>query len=66
MVINIGSNNIIIEDTQGVSDHQYRARICDGSAWGTGHTRHEAVRSLVQNMRLKADIIEDQAAKVFN
>lgn len=63
MILKHGYDSIVIvEDTHGAMDHQYRAKQRDGGGLGSGHTPAEAIQSLVRNMRKEADEIE-QAAK---
>lgn len=56
---------IVIEETHGEMSHKWLARMRDGGGTGTGHTKREAVFSLVQNLREEATRIEEAAILRF-
>lgn len=67
IIIKYGYDSVVIvEETHGTMDHQYRAKLRDGGGLGSGNTPFEAVMSLVSNMRREANDIEHAALKQKN
>lgn len=65
-VIPYGHDNcIIVEDTKGTCDLQWRARFRDGGGMGLGKSQHEAVLNLADNLDTEAETVRIAAKKHF-
>lgn len=59
MTIDFGYMNcVIVENSHGSMDHEYKSHLRDCIGLGSGHTKKEAALSLVAGLRQQADIIE--------
>lgn len=56
-------NYVIIENTRGTMDCEYKASIRDGVGLGAGNTVEEAIASVVASLRRTADVIEQESKK---
>lgn len=53
-------NHVIVDDTQGASDQNYRAKTEEPVGFGGGDTPRGAILSLCESLREAADEIEKQ------
>ena len=66
MTIDFGySNCVIVENSHGTMDHEYKSHLRDCIGLGSGHTRKEAALSLVAGLRQQANLIETAIERVF-
>lgn len=58
-------NCVIIENSRGSMDHEYKSHLRDCVGFGSGNTKKEAALAVVSMLRRQADIIEAAIQKRF-